>query len=146
MNIQRAAVAGLIGTAAMTALLMIEPSIGLPQIAIGQVLGSSLGLASALPSVGPALGWALHFLIGAALGVTYVAFFASRLPGSPLVRGMLFGLLVFLLAQLVFMPFVGGGIFSRGDVQLILGSLLGHLVYGAVTGWVHGGGVAGTNG
>lgn len=146
MNIQRAMVAGLIGTAAMTALLMIEPSIGLPQIAIGQVLGSSLGLASALPSVGPALGWALHFLIGAGLGVTYAALFASRLPGSPLVRGMLFGILVFLVAQLLFMPFVGGGIFSRGDVQMILGSLFGHLVYGALTGWVYGEGVAAAQG
>ena len=138
MNTSRAVAAGLIGTAAMTALLLVEPSIGLPKIAMGQVLGSSLGLASALPSVGPALGWGLHFVIGALLALVYAGLLARRLPGPPLVRGVLYGLLVFVLAQVVFMPFVGGGLFSRGDVELILGSLLGHLLYGGLVGWVYG--------
>ena len=138
MNTTRAVAAGLIGTAAMTALLLVEPSIGLPKIAMGQVLGSSLGLASALPSVGPALGWGLHFVIGALLALVYAGLLATRLPGSPLARGVVYGALVFLLAQVAFMPFVGGGFFSRGDVELILGSLLGHLLYGAPVGWVYG--------
>jgi hypothetical protein len=47
-------------------------------------------------------------------------------------------MIVFVLAQLVFMPLVGGGIFSRGDLEMIAGSLLGHLVYGAVVGWIYG--------
>ena len=109
MNTPRAVAAGLIGTAAMTALLLVEPSIGLPKIAMGQVLGSSLGLASALPSVGPALGWGLHFIIGALLALVYAGLLVSRLSGPPSVRGVLYGLLVFVLAQVVFMPFVGGG-------------------------------------
>ena len=33
------------------------------------------------------------------------------------------------------MPLVGGGLFSRGDPELITGSLLGHLLYGAILGW-----------
>jgi len=138
MNTSRAVVAGLIGTAAMTALLLVEPSIGLPKIAMGQVLGSSLGLASALPSVGPALGWGLHFVIGALLALGYAGLLATRLPGPPLVRGVIYGLLIFVLAQVAFMPFVGGGFFSRGDIELILGSLFGHLLYGALVGWVYG--------
>jgi hypothetical protein len=36
------------------------------------------------------------------------------------------------------MPLVGGGVFSRGDLQMIAGSLLGHLVYGGVVGWIYG--------
>jgi len=47
--------------------------------------------------------------------------------------------LVFVVAQLVFMPLVGGGVFSRGDVELLTGSLLGHLVYGGLIGWIYGG-------
>lgn len=139
MNLSRAVAAGLIGTATMTALLLIEPSIGLPNIAMGQILGGSLGLASALPNVGAALGWALHFLIGVLFAVLFVATLDRRLPGTPLVRGVLFGGLLFLLAQLAFMPFVGGGIFSRGDLQLLTGSLLGHIVYGGVMGWIYAG-------
>ena len=140
MNAARAAAAGLVGTGVMTALLLVEPSVGLPKIAMGQVLSTSLGLASAHLAIGPALGWVLHFVIGMLLALVYAAVFDRRLPGTPLMRGMLYGVLVFVVAQLVFMPLVGGGVFSRGDMELLAGSLLGHLVYGGVTGWIYGGG------
>ena len=141
MNVARAAIAGLVGTAAMTALLLVEPSIGLPKIAMGQVLSTSLGLTTAHLAIGPALGWCLHFVIGMVLAVIYAWAFDARLPGPPVVRGMLYGAMVFVVAQVVFMPLVGGGLFSRGDLELITGSLLAHLLYGGVIGWsYHGGG------
>jgi uncharacterized membrane protein YagU involved in acid resistance len=144
MNAARAAAAGLIGTGVMTALLLVEPSVGLPKIAMGQVLSTSLGLISAHLTIGPALGWILHFIVGMLLGLVYAAVFDRRLPGPALTRGLLYGILVFVVAQLVFMPLVGGGVFSRGDVELLAGSLFGHLVYGGLTGWIYGGsGVAG---
>jgi uncharacterized membrane protein YagU involved in acid resistance len=138
MNAARAAAAGLVGTAAMTALLLVEPSVGLPKIAMGQILSTSLGLASARLTIGPAVGWVVHFVFGMMLALVYAAAFDRRLPGAPLVRGLLYGTLVFIAAQLVFMPLVGGGIFSRGDGELLAGSLLGHLVYGGLTGWIYG--------
>jgi uncharacterized membrane protein YagU involved in acid resistance len=138
MNATRAVAAGLIGTATMTALLLIEPSVGLPNIAIGQILSTALGLASAHLSTGAAIGWGIHFAVGALLALVYARVFARRLPGAPFVRGVLYGGLIFVIAQLVFMPLVGGGVFSRGDVQMIAGSLLGHLVYGGVVGWIYG--------
>ena len=144
MNPTRAAASGFVGTGVMTALLLVEPSVGLPKIAMGQVLSTSLALTSAHLTIGPALGWALHFLIGMLLALVYAAFFDRRLPGTPLVRGLLYGLFVFVVAQLVFMPLVGGGVFSRGDVELLTGSLVGHLVYGGLTGWIYGGPVVGT--
>jgi uncharacterized membrane protein YagU involved in acid resistance len=139
MNAARAAAAGLVGTGVMTALLLVEPSVGLPKIAMGQVLSTSLGLASAHLTIGPALGWILDFIVGMLLALIYAGVFDRRLPGTPLTRGMLYGTLVFVVAQLVFMPLVGGGVFSRGDVQLLTGSLLGHLVYGGLIGWIYGG-------
>jgi uncharacterized membrane protein YagU involved in acid resistance len=138
MRTTRAVAAGMVGTAAMTALLLIEPSVGLPKIAMGQIVSTSLGLASASLTIGPILGWVIHFVVGIALAVVYAALFISRLPGSALVRGLLYGTLVFLVAQLVFMPLAGIGVFSRGDLELIAGSLLGHLVYGGLTGWIYG--------
>jgi len=137
MNATRAVAAGLIGTATMTALLLIEPSVGLPNIAIGQILSTALGLASAHLSSGPAIGWCIHFGVGVAFALVYAGVFARRLPGGPFVRGVLYGGLIFVLAQLVFMPLVGGGVFSRGDTEMIAGSLLGHLVYGGVVGWIY---------
>ena len=138
MNAGRAAAAGVIATASMTALLLIEPAVGLPEIAIGQLLSSSLSYTTAVLSAGPALGWLLHFLVGIAWALLYAGVVLVRLSGTPLVRGMLYGGLVFLLAQTVLMPVVGAGFFSRGDVPTLAGSLLGHLVYGAVLGWVYG--------
>ena len=77
---------------------------------------------------------------GMLLALIYAGFARQRLPGGPLLRGMLYGALVFVVAQLVFMPLVGAGVFSRGQLDLIAGSLLGHLVYGGVTGWIYGSG------
>ena len=53
MNVGRAAVAGLVGTAAMTALLLVEPSIGLPKIAMGQVLSQLARLHDRAPGDRP---------------------------------------------------------------------------------------------
>ena len=138
MNITRAVAAGLIGTAAMTALLLVEPSIGLPEIAIGQILSTALALAPAYLTVGPAAGWCLDFLAGVAFALVYAGVFERRLPGGAVFRGALYGSIVFVMAQLVFTPLVGGGVFSRGNLQMLAGSLLGHLVYGAVVGWIYG--------
>src|SRR6476646_11761890 len=116
MNSARAAAAGLIATGVMTALLLVEPSVGLPKIAMGQVLSTALGLASAHLATGAAIGWSLHFIIGMLLALIYAGVFDQRLPGPPLVRGLVYGGLIFVLAQLVFMPLVGGGVLSHGDL------------------------------
>jgi len=137
MNVSRAVAAGLIATASMTALLLIEPAVGLPEIAIGQLLSSSLSFTTAVLSAGPALGWLLHFLVGIVWALLYAGAVVVRLPGTSLVRGILYGGMVFLLAQAVLMPLVGAGFFSRGDVPTLVGSLLGHVVYGGVLGWTY---------
>src|SRR6185503_661839 len=99
-----------------------------------------LGFTTAHLAIGPAIGWCLHFGIGIVLALIYAAAFDGRLPGPPVVRGAVYGVMVFVVAQVVFMPLVGGGFFSRGDLELITGSLLGHLLYGGVVGYVYGGG------
>ena len=138
MNLKRAVAAGLVGTAVMTCLMLVAPVVGLPRLAIGQLLSTLLAVSIAFLPIGPAAGWALHVAFGVLLAIIYAAAFAGRLPGSPLARGALYGFLVFVLAQLTFMPLVGAGVFSRGDVPMILGSLLGHLVYGGLVGIIYG--------
>jgi len=138
MNLKRAVAAGLVGTVVMTCLMLVAPVVGLPRLAIGQLLSTLLAVSIAFLPIGPATGWALHVAFGVLLAIIYAAAFAGRLPGSPLARGALYGVLVFVLAQLTFMPLVGAGVFSRGDVPMILGSLLGHLVYGGLVGIIYG--------
>lgn len=138
MNAKRAMAAGAIATASMTALLLVEPSIGLPQIAIGQIVSSTISAVSSRTAVGPAGGWVIDLIVGIVLAMIYGGYFERRLPGSAFTRGLLFGCIVFVLAQVVFAPLTGSGFFSRGDIQLLIGGLLGHLVYGGVVGYVYG--------
>ncbi|MCK6528655.1 DUF1440 domain-containing protein [Myxococcota bacterium] len=126
----RTILAGLAGTAAMTALMLAAPMMGMPPMNIGEMLGSMLGGVVAL-------GWAAHFMIGVALAGVYAAAFAHRLPGPVAVRGALYGIGPWLLAQVVVMPMMGAGLFS-GSALVAAGSLMGHLVYGAVVGTVYG--------
>lgn len=136
MNLTRVVAAGAIATATMTTLLLIEPAVGLPEIAIGQLLSSSLSLPTARLSVGPAGGWLIHFLVGIGWAIVYSGVVGPRLRGSPLLRGLTFGILVFVVGQALFLPLVGAGFFSRGNPAMLTGSLLGHLVFGGVLGWI----------
>lgn len=138
MNVRRAVAAGVVGTAVMTAVLLWAPLAGLPKLAIGELLSTFLAVSVAVFRVGPVGGWVIHGLVGIALALVYAGVFATRLPGKPVVRGALYGFLVFLVAQVVFMPAVGAGVFSRGDVAMIVGSLIGHLVYGGLVGGIYG--------
>lgn len=141
MNATRAAIAGVLGTLAMTMLFFLEPLLGLPRMAEGGILSTVMSATVANLPVGFTGGWMIHFAVGIALALVYAAVVRSRLPGAPAMRGAAWGALVFLGAQLVIMPLVGGGLFSGGDPARLLGSLAGHLLYGAVVGWIVGPGV-----
>jgi uncharacterized membrane protein YagU involved in acid resistance len=138
MDAKRAVIAGIVGTVVMTVLLLWAPLVGLPSLAIGELLSTFLAVSVAVLGVGPAGGWVIHLVMGIVFALLYAGVFAKRLPGRPVGRGALYGFLVFMVAQLVFMPAVGAGVFSRGDPGMILGSLLGHLAYGAVVGGIYG--------
>lgn len=131
MNPGRAILAGVGGTAAMTMLMLAAPLMGLPRMPIGEMLGGFL-------KIGSTFGWAMHGMIGLGLATIYALAFAARLAGAPPLRGALYGFLVFLVAQLVVMPMMGAGVFSGGNLPMIMGSLIGHLVYGGVVGAVYG--------
>ena len=126
----KAIFAGLAGTVAMTALMLMAPAMGLPPMNIGAMLGSMMGGSAVL-------GWIAHFMVGAILALAFAAVFAARLPGPRALRGMAYGVVPWLAAQLVVMPMMGAGFFS-GSLAAALGSLMGHLVYGAVLGAVYG--------
>ncbi|MBI4501663.1 MAG: hypothetical protein HY700_10930 [Gemmatimonadetes bacterium] len=131
LKLGRAIAAGLVGTAVMTMLMLAAPMMGLPPMKIGDMLGQFLG-------IGAAAGWVMHFVIGVILATIYAWFVAARLPGPVAVRGAVYGFAVFLVAQLVVTPMMGGGVFSGGNIPMIMGSLLGHLVYGGLVGAVYG--------
>jgi hypothetical protein len=132
MNIQigRAILAGIIGTVVMTAVgLWIAPLMGMPAMNPAEMLAAAMGGSLVL-------GWIGHFMIGITLAIGY-ALVAPWLAGPPVVRGALYGIAPFLLAQIVVMPMMGMPLFS-GSAVMAMGSLIGHLVYGGVVGGVYG--------
>ncbi|MDX2262459.1 MAG: DUF6789 family protein [Gemmatimonadales bacterium] len=128
----RAVVAGAVGTAVMTAVgLWVAPMMGIPRMNPAEMLAGQMG-GNVL------LGWMAHAMIGVVLAVGY-AVVAERLPGAGAVRGALFAIAPWLMAMLVMMPMMGMPIFG-GAVAAGMGSLIGHLVYGAVLGTIYGNG------
>ena len=138
MNAPRAAFAGLVATGAATLLWLVEPVIGLPRLAVGSMLSSVLAVTTAYLPIGPVVGWLVHLMVGVALALIYAKWVVGRLPGAPVIQGVLYGCAVFLFAQVTFMPMVGAGVFSRGDVLLLAGSLIGHCVFGGLVGQLYG--------
>jgi uncharacterized membrane protein YagU involved in acid resistance len=123
-------ISGIIATAAMTLMGIIAPVLGMPKMMVGNMLAGFMG-------VPMAVGWIAHFIIGIILAAGYVLVVGPVLPGSRVVRGMLYSLIPFILAQIAVMPIMGAGFFSSNTpapAMMVMASLIGHLVYGAILG------------
>ena len=105
LNLGRGIAAGAVGTAAITMIMLGAPLLGMPRMPIGDMLGSFL-------HIGSVAGWAMHVVIGLALALVYAGWLAARLPGGPALRGAIYGIGVFLVAQVVVTPMMGGSVFS----------------------------------
>jgi uncharacterized membrane protein YagU involved in acid resistance len=129
-NWGRAIIAGLAATLVMTAVgLWVAPMMGMAPMNPADMLAGAMGGSIVL-------GWIGHLMIGVILAIGY-AIVAPALPGPGWLRGALYGIAPWLLAQIVVMPMMGMPVFS-GSAALAMGSLIGHLVYGAVVGAIYG--------
>lgn len=126
----RAALGGLVGTLAMTMMMyVVAPMMGL-RMDIAAMLGSMLGGSWVA-------GLMMHFVNGSVIfPAIYVYALYAHLPGSPAVRGTIWGVALWLVAQTVVMPMMGAGLFSSamGGMMAAMGSLIGHLLYGSLLG------------
>ncbi len=129
-NWGKAIMAGLIGTLVMTVVgLYVAPMMGMKPSNPAEMLAMQMG-------GNMVLGWVAHFMIGIILAVIY-AIVAPSIPGAPVVRGALFGIAPWLVAMVVMMPMMGMPMFT-GTMVGALGSLMGHVIFGAVVGAVYG--------
>lgn len=134
LNLQKVAIAGVGGSLAMTVLMLIGPMMGMPKMDMGNMLGA-MNPIMALPYW---MGWILHFVIGTALAWIYAAYLMSVLPSDGWKCGVIFSFSPFLLKEIMVSLMMGIGLFEGGDVMMIVGSLVGHIVYGGVMGYVYG--------
>ncbi|MEA3336296.1 MAG: hypothetical protein U9R25_10330 [Chloroflexota bacterium] len=110
----------------------------------GLVFGMMMAMMGMLPMVAmlvksqsPIVGFIVHMAISAGIGGVY-GLVASRLPqttGTAIVAGAINGVIWWVLGALILMPLMLG----MGDMVLKIGSdqwlsLMGHMIFGVVTG------------
>ncbi|MBL8593695.1 MAG: hypothetical protein JNK01_13505 [Devosia sp.] len=125
-------VAGFVATVVLSAAMVAKQMMGLmPELDVATMLTSMLGL----PDV--ALGWVMHFMIGTvAWGVAF-AVVVPYLPGSLVMRGVLFGIAAWLMMMIAVMPMAGAGLFGlQLGIMAPLATLMLHILYGATLGAV----------
>lgn len=128
-KIAQSVIAGLVATAVMTGFIFLAPMMGLPKMNPAEMLSRMMGV----PLM---VGYLMHCMIGIISAAAYVYLFNSKVRiQSKLVKGSLFGFAVFIFAQV--MIFIIGKLMpmpmAEDNMMLImLGSLIGHLVYGIV--------------
>ncbi len=136
--------AGFAATVAMTALMYMAPMMGMPKMDIATMLGTMI-----LASPGPAfwVGMMIHFMMGTVLFPAIYGF-ALQPSSNGTGRGVAFGLVLWAAANLMVMPMMGvihpmvksgmmpapGFLMLNLGIMAPVGSLIGHLVYGALLG------------
>lgn len=128
---------GIAATAAMTAFTFMAPLMGF-EMNIPAMLANTMGT----PVI---VGWSAHLMIGIILAVNYaVIYLPVSKVNNKIINGALFGVLPWMFAQIMVMPMMtlmnGGsfvsGLFS-GSLIIAAASLMGHLLYGAVLGFLY---------
>jgi hypothetical protein len=127
----------------MTIMTMLAPMMGLPKMDIAAMLGSMLdGAPPEVRSSAWLVGFGMHLMIGIGVLAIGYALLNGYLPtSSSLAKGLFYGVIVWLIAQVMVMPMMGAGLFSSHlpqGMMMAAGSLMGHLIYGAALGLVYG--------
>jgi hypothetical protein len=134
----RAVLGGLVGTLALTLMIYkVAPMMGMVKMDIAGKLGQMFG--------GWEMGMVMHFVNGTIIFPLVYAFLLYRfLPGPPVVKGLAWGVVLWLTLQFIVMPMMGAGLFSMkaGGMKVAIGSLVAHLVYGSLLGSIAGAGVS----
>ncbi|GAC1596176.1 MAG: hypothetical protein NVS3B8_09350 [Chitinophagaceae bacterium] len=132
-KIQQSVISGIAATIGMTLLMVIGAAIGMPRMSPPDMLAGMM-------KVPVAAGWVMHFMIGVIFAAGYVFFFNNWLKkiANRIVRGAVYGIVAFIVAQVSF-PIMGAIFGDAGMpepqgsmVLMMIGSVLGHVVFGVV--------------
>ena len=140
----RTVTAGIVAWIVFTIILYMAPVMGIPKMDVPQLLGGMFGMNS------PAFGWIMHFMVGMILAFVYTYWFAGHLAGAPWLRGLEFGVLPWLVMMIIVAPMLPlvnpttakmppGFFLANMGVMATMGSLIAHLIWGAVLGAAYGG-------
>ena len=135
-DIPKGLLAGLAATVVLSLLMVLKAMMGLmPQLDLPKMLAGMMGS----PNM-PIIGWIVHFAIGIVVYGVAIAALDSKLPGTSRVgHGVMLGVIGWLIMMVVLMPMAGAGLFGmKMGVMAPVMTLVLHLIFGAVLGWVYG--------
>ena len=129
VDFKKLIIASISGTTAMTAVMFLAPMMKMPEMNIGELLGTQMGMSESV-------GWVMHFVNGIIITWVYAAFLIDRLPFDGWKRGMIYSLIPWALMNFIAMPMIGMEVFADGIIAF-LGSVIPHLAYGGVIGAIY---------
>ena len=142
MELLIAIIAGLVGTAVMTAIMYVGPYMGVPQMDIVGMLGTMFTERGTGALI---LGAIVHFMMGAIFAIVYAFLWDSVGLGAPTwLWGIVFGLVhtVLVIAVMPMMqrmhPRPEGYEMGSGPLAMV-GMLMGHAIFGLVVALVYSG-------
>ena len=130
--------AGIIATFCMLAMALWAGRLGLPRLDFPRVMAE---LTFGESFEGPAPYWsgqAVIYMNGMFLAFLYATVVAQYLPGIPLVRGIIWGIILFAVSGLFFVPlFLREGFFLSHIHRFAwVTSAMVHGIYGLILGWL----------
>ena len=125
----RLAIAAVVATVVLELMMRVgAPNmLGIPPMSPANLVTSILGLPQ-----GHVLGAVVHFGLGLVVfPIGYIAIAYRHFPSSVLVRGALWGFLLWLVAMVVVLPLAGMPIFFGFGMPMVA-ALVAHVVYGLI--------------
>lgn len=131
----RGLIAGFVATIVLSVLMIIKSTMDLmPDVNIIQMLASKMGGQVAM-------GWLAHFMIGTFVYGLVFAFIMAPMPlGNLAFRGIILGVLGWLMMMLLIMPMMGAGLFGlsmQSGMMVPIATLMLHVIFGFVLGLVY---------
>jgi hypothetical protein len=133
-----AAGAGFLATYVHLVLALWAPRVGLPRLDFAKAL-ADLTFRESFDGAPPYwLGLLAVHLNGIVFALVYAMLVGPLLPGVPLLRGLIWGAILFVASQCFFVPvFLRDGFFGvKGHRRAWITAALAHGAYGAILGWL----------
>ena len=133
MILKNGFIAGFAGSAVLAVVFVMKSVMGImPQMDIIVMLSAMMGM----PAI---MGWVAHFAIGTVAWGGLFAVANNSVPGgSQTTKGVVLGLVAWLVMMVIVMPMAGGGFFGLnfGMLGAVMPLML-HIIFGAVLGYVY---------
>ena len=131
-NVIKAFIGGFLGTLAFTLMgKFIAPHLIGHSMNVAAIIANMLGTSDSV-------GLMMHFMVGSIIfPIGYLLVGYKYLPGPGWLRGIIFLILIYLIAMTVVMPMAGKGVFFN-SVPMSMVALMGHMVFGLILGLVVG--------